>query len=224
MRLIRWVTFLLGIMIFSLGITVAINVQHLGIHPWDVLNVALYDKVGLSIGTWAIIFSFLLIVISWILDKRYIKLGTFFNAFLVGVFVDFYMWLDILPHATHTWLDVLIILLGITIMGIGGGVYNAAGVGSGPRDGFMLSLADKLPVSIRSVRIITETLILVIGYLLGGPVFIFTFIFTFVQSPIFQFFYLKCKHYLLHMEHERFHINPDESPQVNKPLSKEKIT
>src|SRR5699024_4795544 len=218
MRLIRWVTFLLGIMIFSLGITVAINVQHLGIHPWDVLNVALYDRVGLSIGTWAIIISFLLIVISWVLDKRYIKIGTFFNAFLVGVFVDFYMWLDVLPHATHTWLDVLIILSGIVVMGIGGGVYNAAGVGSGPRDGFMLSLADKLPISIRGVRIITETLVLLIGLLLGGPVYIFTFIFTFVQSPIFQFFYLKCRHYLQYVERKSFYMHANRSSSMKKTL------
>src|SRR5699024_7793196 len=119
----RWFIFVFGIMVFSLGITTAINVQHLGIHPWDVLNVALYDIVGLSIGSWAIIISFVLIIISWILDKRYIKIGTFLNAFLVGIFVDIYMWMDFLPHATHTWIDILIILSGIVIMGIGGGVY-----------------------------------------------------------------------------------------------------
>ncbi len=168
-----------------------INVQHLGIHPWDVLNVALYDKVGLSIGSWAIIISGLLIVISWILDKRYIKIGTFFNAVLIGVFVDVYMWLDFLPKATNTWTDVVVILIGIIVMGVGGGIYNAAGVGSGPRDGFMLSISDKTGQSIGRIRIITESLVLVIGLLLGGPVFVVTFIFTFIQSPIFQWSYLK---------------------------------
>lgn len=200
MKWIRWGTFLVGLLIFSLGVTVAIQVQHLGIHPWDVLNVALYDKVGLSIGSWAIIISFVLIVISWLLDKSYIQVGTFANAFLVGVFVDMYRWLDFLPTATHTWSDVVIIVSGIVLMGIGGGVYNAAGVGSGPRDGFMLSMADKLPLSIRNVRIVTETLVLVVGFLLGGPVFIFSLIFTFVQSPIFQYFYIKGDHYLQRME------------------------
>ncbi|WP_143833751.1 YczE/YyaS/YitT family protein [Oceanobacillus senegalensis] len=188
---LHWIVFFVGLMIFSLGITMTINVQHLGIHPWDVLNVALYDKVGLSIGSWAIIISGLLIVISWILDKRYIKIGTFFNAVLIGVFVDVYMWLDFLPKATNTWTDVVVILIGIIVMGVGGGIYNAAGVGSGPRDGFMLSISDKTGQSIGRIRIITESLVLVIGLLLGGPVFVVTFIFTFIQSPIFQWSYLK---------------------------------
>lgn len=187
---IRWAFFLVGVMIFSMGITLTINVQHLGIHPWDVLNVAFFHHFGLSIGSWAIIVSGLLILITLIMDRGYIRLGTFFNAFLVGLFVDFYMWLDFLPVATNRWIDILIILAGIVVMGFGGGMYNAGGVGSGPRDGFMLSLSDKTGISISRVRIIVETLVLVLGIAVGGPVFIFTFLFTFIQSPIFQQSYL----------------------------------
>src|SRR5690625_2936235 len=129
-------------MIFSFGISMAIKVQHLGIHPWDVLNVGLYDLVGLTIGTWAIIISFLLIVVSWILDKSYIKIGTFLNAFLVGLFVDLFLWLDFLPAASYSWGDIFIIEGGFVVIGIGAGVYIETADASGPRDGFMLSIDD----------------------------------------------------------------------------------
>ena|SRR5690625_59755 len=97
-------------------------------------------------------------------------------------------------------------------MGIGGGMYNAGGVGSGPRDGFMLSIADKLAVPISRVRIITETSVLVIELLLGGPVFLFTFVFTFIQSLIFQFVYIRLAQYVfqkqqLITQEEASHIN-----------------
>ena len=197
---LRWSVYFIGLVIFSLGITITINVQHLGLHPWDVLNVAFYEKFGLTIGSWAIIFSVLLIIVSWILDKSYIKVGTFLNAVLVGAFVDLYMYLDFLPKATHTWTDILVMIIGIIVMGIGGGVYNAGGIGSGPRDGFMLSISDKTGMSIGKVRIITETIVLIIGLLLGGPVFVMTFIFTFIQSPIFQFTYVGLKNYIEQLE------------------------
>ena len=190
---IRWFFFIIGLIIFSMGITLTINFQHLGIQPRDVLNVALYVRIGLTIGTWNIICGMLLIIVSWMLDKRYIKLGTFLNAVIVGSFVDFFMWLDFLPKAVYSWIDGLLILLGLVIMGIGGGIYNAASVGSGPRDGFMLSIADKTGASIGKVRIIIESAVLVLGLILGGPVFIFTLIFTFIQSPIFQWTYLNFK-------------------------------
>jgi uncharacterized protein len=43
--------FIVGLILFSYGIAVAIKVKYLGVHPWDVLNIALYDKFGLTIGT-----------------------------------------------------------------------------------------------------------------------------------------------------------------------------
>lgn len=95
--------------------------------------------------------------------------------------------MDILPHATHLlWINLLILLSGIIITGIGGGMYVAAGIGAGPRDGFMLAISDKTGLSVSRARIIVESFILVIGYILGGPVFIVTFLYTFIQSPIFQ--------------------------------------
>ena len=192
--------FFIGNIIFALGITITIKVQHLGLHPWDVLSVGLYEKFGLSIGSWNIIVGILLVSVSLILDRTYVRVGTLFNVILIGGLIDLYLWLDFLPNPTYTWLDSITIIIGIVLMGIGGGIYNGAGIGSGPRDGFMLSISDKTGISIRKVRIITETLVLVIGWIIGGPVFIFTFIFTFIQSPIFQYVYLRLVKYLEEIE------------------------
>lgn len=174
----RWLFYFIGLLTFSYGITIALSMQHLGIHPWDVLAVALFEKLGLSIGTWAIIISLILIIVSWFLDKSYIKLGTFLNGVLVGAFVDLFLWIDFLPNASLTWTDSLIMIGGMVVMGIGGGLYNSAQVGSGPRDGFMLSIADKTNAPIGRVRIIVESFILLLGLILGGPVFwIYTYIY-----------------------------------------------
>lgn len=188
---VRLLTFVIGLIVFSFGISLSIKMQHLGLHPWDVLSVGLFNKIGLSVGSWNIMIGIILIVVAFILDRSYIKVGTFFNAILVGLFVDFYLWSGLLPEPSHLWLDIIFMIIGIIIMGVGGGLYNAAKLGAGPRDGFMLSISDKTGYSIGRVRIVTETSILVVGLLIGGPVFVFTFIFTFIQSPIFQFSYLR---------------------------------
>ena len=197
---IRWLFYLAGLITFSYGITIALKMQYLGVHPWDVLNVALYEKVGLTIGSWAIIISIFLICVSLVLDKSYVKLGTFLNAILVGAFVDLFLLIDFLPNASHTWTDYLIMIIGIITMGFGGGLYNSAEIGAGPRDGFMLSISDKLGKSVGLVRIVVETIVLLIGLLLGGPVFLFTFIFTFVQSPVFAYTFKKFKAFIGLME------------------------
>src|SRR5699024_4049492 len=116
---IRIAWFLIGLLTFSYGISIAIKVQLLGIHPWDVLNVGLVDTFGFSIGAWHIISGCELIGVVLILDRTYVKAGTFFNAVVVGSFVDLYLWLDILQQPTHTWTDILIMGLGIVVLGAG---------------------------------------------------------------------------------------------------------
>lgn len=183
---LRYCLFFLGLVFFGLGLALAVQVKYLGLHPWEVLNVGLYERFGLSIGTWSVVCGMILIVISFLVDRKYINIGTFLNALCIGPIMDLFLWSDLLPKATHTWTDYLILLSGIVITGIGGGIYVAAGVGAGPRDGFMLSISDKTGLSVSRARIVVETVVLLLGFVVGGPIFIVTFIYTFIQSPVFQ--------------------------------------
>jgi uncharacterized protein len=178
--------FVIGLLIFSYGISMSIKVQYLGIHPWDVLNIAFFEKFGLTIGTWNIIVGATLIAGTLVLKGKYVRIGTILNGVMVGMLVDFFLFYDLLPPETNIFLDILILLSAVILMGVGGGLYSAAHLGTGPRDGFMLTISDLTNLSISRVRIICECAVLLIGLLLSGPVFVFTFIYTFIQSPIFQ--------------------------------------
>ncbi|MDP4083224.1 MAG: hypothetical protein Q8934_01265 [Bacillota bacterium] len=185
-KLFRYLLFFGGLVCFGLGNALAIKVKFLGLHPWDVLNVALYQHFGLSIGTWSIICGLFLVSISLFMNRKYINIGTFLNALIIGPTMDFFLWSGILPNATHTWVDYFILLTAIIITGIGGGMYVAGGIGAGPRDGFMLSISDKTGLSVSKARMIVESLVLIIGYFLSGPIFIASFFYTFIQSPMFH--------------------------------------
>jgi uncharacterized protein len=182
----QYVLFFIGLTLFGLGNAIAVKVKYVGLHPWEVLNVALYEHFGLTIGTWGVICGLVLISISFFTARRYISVGTFLNALLIGPIMDFFLWLNILPEATNSWIDYLILLVAIVIAGIGGGMYVAAGLGAGPRDGFMLFISNKTKLSVSQARMLVESFVLIIGFILGGPVFIATFVYTLIQSPVFQ--------------------------------------
>lgn len=177
----------LGIILFGLGSAITVKVQYLGLHPWDVLNVALFNIFGISIGFWSVMVGLLLIGVSFFVARKYVKIGTFLNALLIGPVLDFFLWTGWLPDPTHTRLDYLILLTGIVIIGTGGGLYVSGGIGAGPRDGFMLSMSERFGYSVRKARIVVESLVLLLGFILGGPVFWTSFFYTFILSPIFQF-------------------------------------
>lgn len=129
----------------------------------------------------------MLIGVSFFVARKYVKIGTFLNALLIGPVLDFFLWTGWLPDPTNTWLDYLILLMGIVIIGTGGGLYVSGGIGAGPRDGFMLAMSERFNYSVRKARIVVESIVLIIGFILGGPVFWTTFFYTFILSPIFQF-------------------------------------
>ena len=203
-RLLRYFIFFLGLTFFGLGNAIAVNVQSLGLHPWEVLNVALFQRFGFTIGTWSVMCGLVLVLIVFVVDRKYINIGTFLNALSIGPIMDFFLHLNILPHETEQlWLNLLILLMGIIISGIGGGIYVAAGIGAGPRDGFMLSVSEKTGLSVSWARIVVESIILIIGFILGGPVFIMTFAYTFIQSPVFQFSMKLMRSFIASLEQKR---------------------
>ncbi len=186
-NIIRYTFYFTGLVCFGLGVAVSVKVKYLGLHPWDVLNIALFEHFGFSIGTWSIIVGMVLIGISLLISKKYVNIGTFLNALLIGPIMDLFLWLEVLPDASNNWTDYLLLLLGIVLIGLGGGLYVSGGVGAGPRDGFMLSISERTGLSVVKARILVESIVLAIGFLLGGPVFWVTFIYTLILSPIFQF-------------------------------------
>ncbi|MBF9255495.1 hypothetical protein I2I11_19510 [Pontibacter sp. 172403-2] len=185
-RVIQYIFFFSGLLLFGLGNAVAVKVKYLGLHPWEVLNVALYQKFGFTVGTWSTLTGLMLISVSWFVNRKYVNVGTFLNALLIGPFMDFFLWLGILPEAAHTSRDYLLLACAIVLVGIAGGLYVAGGIGAGPRDGFMLSVSDRVRISISKARILVEFIVIGIGLTLGGPVFIATFFYSLIQSPIFQ--------------------------------------
>ncbi|WP_017187500.1 hypothetical protein [Alkalibacillus haloalkaliphilus] len=120
------IIFFTGLVIFAYGISLAIQVQYLGIHPWDVLSLALFDLIGLTVGTWTIIIGLIIMIFTFFTRRQYINVGTFLNAFLVGVFVDLFLYLQWFPVGSSLVEDIAIMLLAIVAMGVGGGTYSAA--------------------------------------------------------------------------------------------------
>src|SRR5690625_6501555 len=104
----RLAIFIIGLLIFSLGISLAIKVDYLCLHPWDVLNVGFYDIFGLTIGSWSIIIGVILIIVALILDHTYIKLITFLNLFLFNMLLYFYLLYDLLLLLSSLPFELLI--------------------------------------------------------------------------------------------------------------------
>jgi uncharacterized membrane protein YczE len=170
-----------GLFCFALGISLFFH-SNLGTGPWDVLHGGLAKISGLPVGLVLNIVG-LVILPLWIPLKVRIGLGTVLNALLIGVFLDILK--PRMHDASAPWLQVVLAVLGVLIIGIGSGLYIGAGLGAGPRDGIMVGLS-RLGLSVRAARTLVEAVTLAVGWLLGGKIGFGTIIFLVGIGPIVQ--------------------------------------
>ena len=179
-RLVQLIT---GLALFGYGSGLIIQAD-LGASPWDVLHQGLSLQLGLSVGLWTIIVSFV-VLLGWLpLRERY-GLGTLLNAIIVGLMID--VAIATVPVAQSGLAQYGLMLLGLVVVGLASGLYIGAGFAPGPRDGLMTGIARRGP-SIRLTRTVIEASVVVIGWLLGGTFGVGTLAFAFGIGPLVQFF------------------------------------
>jgi hypothetical protein len=155
----------------------------LGVGPWDALHQGLHRQLGIDIGTASIGIGVVVLLASLPLGIRP-GVGTVANMVLIGLFTD--LLLPILPPAVGIGWGLGYHLLGILLSGWFTGVYIAAGLGKGPRDGLAMGLATRLDWPVRRVRTLVEMSVLGLGWALGGTLGIGTVLFAVLIGPSMQ--------------------------------------
>ncbi len=162
-----------------------------GIGPWDVFHYGLFKQFGLTIGSWSIITGFIILAFTSLYTKAMPQLGAFLNMLLLGLFIDFFLY--ILPDPVTLLSQGIVFIVGIVVLGYGIGLYVTSGLGAGPRDGIMLLIVEKTGWRIDWVRNGIEIAVLLLGWLLGGPVGIGSIVIAFMLGKMIQFSMPQCK-------------------------------
>lgn len=152
----------------------------LGLGPWDAFHVGLSRITGISIGAASILVGAAIVLGTWFMGLRPGP-GTVANMVLIGVFID--ILIPIVPPVSG-WLSLLYHGAGIVLTGFATGMYIAAGLGKGPRDGLMLALSDASGHPPGRVRAGIELTVLALGWAMGARVGIGTVLFALSIGPV----------------------------------------
>ncbi|HYW05983.1 MAG TPA: hypothetical protein VE913_03445, partial [Longimicrobium sp.] len=116
--------------------------------------------------------------------------GTVANMVLIGWFIDLLRpWIPVAPGTAWAYAYFIV---GIAVCGLSTGIYIAAGLGKGPRDGLMLGLAARSGWPVRRVRTLIELSALGVGWWLGGSVGVGTVLFALGIGPAAQWGLAMC--------------------------------
>jgi len=168
-----------GLFLFGLGESLLIT-SGAGVGPYTVLAQGISNHTGWSIGLSTFVIS-IFVLLMWIPLKQKPGMGTILNAFIIALTIEFSVFY--LPYPETYPMQILQVVVGVLIIGIGSGFYLIANLGAGPRDGLMIGLQKKTNLPIYSIRTIIEVSVVIVGWLMGGIVGLGTAIFAFGIGP-----------------------------------------
>ena len=165
----EWARFILGLVVYAFGVHMTI-VANIGVAPWDCLTLGLTRHIPFGYGIIATSISLILLAID-IAMKEKLGFGSIFDAVLTGFFIDGFLRFSPIPEISGYAAGTACMLIGIVIFSAGCLICLSCGQSCGPRDAFVLAVAKRLPrLPYGMVLNLIFLALLIIGFLLGGPV------------------------------------------------------
>ena len=185
---LQWLQIAAGLLVFSFGVHLTIF-ANIGLAPWDCLGMGIAKHTPLNYGLSMTCMAVAILGIDLLLKER-IGFGTIIDALLTGNFVQMFNDLNPFPLNTNLYAGIGIMLAGFVFMALGMWIYMKAGQCCGPRDALLVGLGKRMPkLPIGLVEILLWAAVLLVGWLLGGPVGIGTLISTFGAGLVMQLVY-----------------------------------
>lgn len=187
---IRWNTFArdfiviqFGFLLYGVALALLIRAG-VGTSTWLVLEIALADLLGITIGAMTVWMGFAVLVLALALRER-MGWGTLANILCIGPWLNLFLgWIPTLEG--NIPLRIGMFLLGVLIQGVATAVYIGVEAGAGPRDSLMLAIHRVTGGSVRAARSSIEVIVVALGWLLGGPAGWGTLAFALLIGPSVQ--------------------------------------
>ena len=161
----------------------------LGFDPFQAFAHGIWNVVPLDFGTCYLILNIVLLVAMLIFARSKIGIGTLINLFLLGYVAA---WTGdclrgIFPNPA-LWLRVVVLIIGLLLLCFASALYFEADLGVSTYDFIALTICEKKPWPFRLVRVCTDLICVLIGFLLGATIGVGTIITAFFMGPFIEFF------------------------------------
>lgn len=181
-----------GLTIAHLGVTLFL-LANLGADPFNVFVQGLNHLMrgfNLTHGIIHMCISFMIILVLLVTDKSYIKAGTIICMFCGGPIIDFFMWLlnGLEIQSMGLLIKIPVLILGCVILAFGMTIVIRSEAGTGPNDLVAVVISEKGRFNFGLTRVITDSIFVLTGFIMGGKLGIGTIICAFLVGFVADFF------------------------------------
>ncbi|WP_315077578.1 hypothetical protein [uncultured Clostridium sp.] len=183
----RLILFFLGMAIiqFAVGLSLVTNI---GSDSFTVFTQGLSVVLNITPGIANMCILFVLTIIIILVDRKKINIGTFICLVGVGPVID--LSISIFSRFNiqdyNMLIKALIIVFVNFIVAVGFSILSASDLGVAPNDIVPFIIQDKTKFQYRWIRMTLDAVYLIVGYLLGGKVWLGTIISMLTVGPFIQ--------------------------------------
>lgn len=186
----RVIMSLIGVTLISFGLAFN-SIAGLGNDPLAVFFDGVRNVMRLSqdkLGTAIMVLNIVLGIIVFILGRKYIKIGTFIYVLPMGLLTNFgfvlYSMLGI-PTDVLIW-RIVSVTLGCLMIFTGLALFIVADIGLDPWTGSLMIIRDKINKPYKSIKVATDIMFVIVGYIMGGVAGWATLVAALVGGPCIQ--------------------------------------
>ena len=181
----------IGNLFLGLGVAL-LRLADFGTDPYSCMNIGMSGQLGLTYGTFQLIMNLILFVPAIIVVPKTFGVGAFINMIGIGYIADFFMWFwggfgfTIEVFSGQLIARIIIVLIGILVFCFGIGLYMACDMGVAPYDavGLVLEKLSKGKLVFRWMRVVSDVICMIVGYISGGTLGVITIIVAFFAGPL----------------------------------------
>ena len=180
---------LLGIAVLGVGVGL-FKFALMGNDPSTALVIAIGGRIGIDFSLVLIGMNTLWFLAEAAFGRELIGPGTFVNWFCVGPIASFFerSLTNALGAPGHWAVQCGVLAIGVLVLGLACALYQTADVGIAPYDALSILLARKTRQTYFLCRIFTDSLCVLIAWLLGGLIGLGTLVCALGLGPFIAFF------------------------------------
>lgn len=177
----------IGLMIVGMGIGMFIY-SNLGLDTASVFQDGLAKVLNIRYGNASALMSVVIITLIFIIDRSYINISSLLAIFLIGYTAEYTSLVLGMIFPSSKIVSFFFLLLGLMTMAIGVPTYIRADLGVGAIDLISEVITDKSNIRYSIVRMLSDFMYVLLGYLMGGSVGIGTIFSVILIGPFIDFF------------------------------------
>jgi hypothetical protein len=179
----------IGVLIMGFAVSLCVY-ANLGTDPCTCLNLGLSSVIGLSFGTWQLIFNSVVLIFTFFLARHLIGIATIVNMVAIGFLVDYFSGVlkTILPSNPTMATRVLVMICGVVVLAFTVSLYIYPSLGVSPYDSIAIMLSKFTHIKFHWCRIFCDVAAVLVGFFCGSVIGIGTIITAFCLGPLIKLF------------------------------------